>query len=222
MKTWMHVSTAVGVAAMSLLAACKAAEDPERVADRVAYAEEFRTVRIDATASTATQLAVHACAGLFNRRLGGSVFVQTDEDVPMSRIDGALLRDEHWLATLGLAPAATVEYAAFLNECVTEFDGCVRYSYATQQEILPAILTAAAAHGVPPLDVETPIACPAPVLDAVEVFADKATQLLSTQYVYENLLAQTSGLAMLNPGYNHEPEDLANPDMHADSDHQNR
>lgn len=213
METRVHVIAAGCLALLLPLPACKATEENDRTVAQVEYAAEFRIVRIDASASTATQLAVHACAGLFNRRLGGSVFVQTDEDVPQSRIDGALLRDERWLETLNLTPAATVGFQEFLNECVAEFDDCVRYSYATQQEILPAILTAAAAQGAVPLDVEAPVACPAPVLDAVKVFADKPTQLLSTQYVYENFLAQTSGLAMLNPGYNREPKDLANPDM---------
>ena len=31
------------------------------------YAESFRIVRIDASASVPTQLSVHACAGLYNR-----------------------------------------------------------------------------------------------------------------------------------------------------------
>lgn len=187
--------------------------DEDGPRDTEKYATSFRVVRIAAPATAATQLAVHACAGLANRKLGGSVFVQTDEDVAQSRIDGALLKDELWLDTLGLEPSATVSATDFLNECVAEFGGCVRYSYEKQQAILPAILTAAAALGVVPLADESPLQCQDPVLDATQVFKDKTTQLQATEYVYENHLADTTGLAMLNPGYDREPEDLANPSL---------
>lgn len=180
------------------------------------YAKAFRVVRISAPASAATQLAVHACAGLANRKLGGSVFVQTDEDVPQSRIDGAVLKDELWFASLGLTPSSTVGVAEFLTECVDMFNGCVRYSYEKQHEILPAILTASAALGVAPLADESPLQCKNPVLDATQVFKDKTTQYLSTKYVYENHLAQTTGIAMLNPGYEHAAEDLSNPKLIGD------
>lgn len=197
------------------LPGCKSGDDAN-LAPEGNYATSFRVVRITAPASAATQLAVHACAGLANRRLGGSVFVQTDEDVPQSRIDGAVLKDELWFASLGLTPSGTVGAAEFLNECVEAFDGCVRYSYEKQHEILPAILTASAALGVPPLADESPLQCESPVLDATQVFKDKTTQLLSTQYVYENHLAQTTGIAMLNPGYEHEAADLSSPKLIGD------
>ena len=182
-------------------------DDPTR------YAETFRAVRVTAALSLPDQLAVHACAGLYNRELGGSVFVSTDEDVPQSAIDGAVLRDEVWLEDLGLAPEETVEAPAFLSACVADFGECVRYDYATQQTLLPAILTAAAASGVPPLSTGSVATCETTVVDAVSVFADKATPIAATDYAREAYLAQTTGLAMLNPGYNRQPADLANPDV---------
>ena len=196
-----------------LLSACVFTDGGAKSGNTVSYAAEFRIIQIDASASAATQLAVHACAGLNNRKLGGSIFVQTDPDVAQARLDGAILGDELWLDTLNLQASATLTVADFLNECVAEFGGCLRYSYMNQQEILPAILTAAAALGVPPLADESPLTCPNPVLDATKVFAEKTTQLLSTQHVYENYLDQTSGIAMLNPGYNREDDDKADPDL---------
>ncbi|MCA9535847.1 MAG: hypothetical protein KC593_19310, partial [Myxococcales bacterium] len=176
------------------------------------YADEFRTVHVRASDSVATQLATHACAGLYNRRLGGSVFVQSDADVPQAAIDGAIAQDELWLDALGLESARDQEVPEFLAECVADF-GCVRYSYEAQQEILPSIMTVAAVRGAPMLSDEAPIRCEDPLVDATLEFAGKDTQLLATQHVYENYLEQTTGLAMLNPGYNRSPADLANPEI---------
>ena len=176
------------------------------------YAEEFRIVHVRASDSVATQLATHACVGLYNRRLGGSVFVQSDPDVPQSAIDGVVPQDELWLDALSLASSRSQEAPEFLQECVADF-GCVRYSYAEQREILPSILTVAAAHGAPMLADESPIRCDDPIVDATQEFAGMTTQLSATQHVYENYLGQTTGLAMLNPGYNRNADDLANPDL---------
>ncbi|RMF15291.1 MAG: hypothetical protein D6761_08145 [Candidatus Dadabacteria bacterium] len=173
----------------------------------------FRVVRVSKPASAAQQIAVHACAGLYNRQSGGSIFVQTDTDVTQSRIDGALTRDEVWLESMGLTPSATIAADDFLNECQATFPSCVRYSYGAQQEILPAILTAAAALGAVPVAEETGLKCDSPALDATAVFADRATPLLATEYVYAHYLTDTTGLAMLNPGYDRHAEDLANPDL---------
>ena len=180
------------------------------------FSKQFKIVRVDTSVSLPTQLAVHACAGLANRRLGGSVFVQTAANVPQSSIDGAVLQDELWFKPLGLAASQTVEAAEFVKTCVAEFGGCVRYSYATQHEILPSILTAAAALGVPPVATESPVACAKPTLDATTALAGKNTQLLATQYAYENFLGKTTGLAMLNPGYNRTPKELDKPDLSDD------
>lgn len=187
-----------------LLAAC---DDGPR------YAESFTVVHLRAGDSVATQLAVHACAGLQNRRLGGSVFVQTDADVPQATLDGALVDDGIWLEALGLAGEAELEAAPFLETCVKEARGCLRYSYAAQQEILPAILTVAAAKGLPPLADESPFPCERPDIDALELFAGQDTQLLSTEVARQTALAETSGLAMLNPGYDRHADDLSDPEL---------
>lgn len=203
--------TALGVWAVACTTPAPSAKTA-KTGEAERYAEAFRVVRVDVSASVPTQLAVHACAGLRNRELGGSVFVQTDEDVPQSRIDGAGLKDELWLETLGLRPTGSEPYAEFLSACLADF-GCARYDYGAQQEILPAILTASAALGVVPLAEQSPLRCETPAFDAVQAFAGKDSQLASTRYVYENHLDKTTGLAMLNPGYDREPEDLANPGL---------
>ncbi|MFZ4739201.1 MAG: hypothetical protein ACOYM9_24810 [Bradymonadia bacterium] len=177
----------------------------------VNYAETFRAVRIDASFTPAEQLSVHACAGLYNARLGGSVLVVTDEDVPQAGIDGSFVRDELWLEPLELAPSETVPARDFLSACVADFGGCVRYTHTTQREFLPSILTAAAALGVPMLADESELSCLDPTFDATEVFAGFTTQREATEFVYQNFLGQTTGLAMLNPGYDRFASDLSAP-----------
>ena len=113
---------------------------------------------------------MHDCAGLYNARLGGSVLVVTDEDVPQAGIDGSFVRDELWLEPLELAPSETVPARDFLSACVADFGGCVRYTHTTQREFLPSILTAAAALGVPMLADESELSCLDPTFDATEVF----------------------------------------------------
>ena len=200
-----------------MLSACQSSAVTQPVPEGPSYADAFTIVHIDKTVDTPTQLAVHACAGLHNRELGGSIFVQTDEDVPSSKIDGAVANDQIWLAPLGLKAAATVPARDFLAQCVQRFNGCVAFSYPEQQEIMPAIFTSAAALGAVPVTNESELSCKSIALDARAVFADKKTQLLSTKYAYENYLTMTTGLAMLNPGYNQQPEDQSNPDINSDT-----
>jgi len=167
--------------------------------DEVQYATEFTVVEVDPATPAPLQLAVQACAGLSNRKLGGSVYVKTEAN------------DAQWLDELDMTPRDVVDAADFLATCVAEFPTCVRYAYADQQRLLPSILTAAAALGAVPLDSGMSDACDNVVLDATVEFADKTTPYLATQYVFENYLDKTTGLAMLNPGYDTAARDLANP-----------
>ncbi len=159
-------------------------------------------VRASSTSAPATQLAVQACAGLANRDVGGSVFVELDP------------HDPGWLDELGLAASETLDEADFLARCAAHRP-CVRYDYATQQALLPSILTVASTLGAVPLDDGRPLACPSPVFDAVQAFADRQTPLLATRYAFESFGEQTTGLAMLNPGYDQAPKDPANPALNA-------
>lgn len=166
------------------------------------YAAEFRSVTIDAGAPTTLQIAVRACAGLYNRELGGSIYVQMDA------------QDEYWLTELNLQPSDVIDAQDFLNECVAVFPSCVRYSYADQQLLTPSVITVASAIGAVPLDVGMTPTCDAPTFDATVEFAVRNTPYLAAKYVFENYLDQTTGLAMLNPGYEiWNPTDVSNPEV---------
>lgn len=168
------------------------------------YASEFTAVELGQQAPPTLQMAVQACAGLKNRKLGGSVFVMMES------------HDEHWLNELALKPKEVITASDFLDACVVEFPTCVRYSYADQHEVLPSILTIASVLEALPLDVEMTSECGNVALDATTELKDKNTPYLATEYVFQNYIAQTTGLAMLNPGYEKHPEDYSAPDITKD------
>ncbi len=162
-------------------------------------AQPITVVRLDSKVSPPTQLAVAACAGLHNRKAGGSVYLDSDS------------HDLGWLTELGLTAAVKVGAEEFLTSCATTFPTCVRYDYAKQKALLPNVLTAAAALGAVPLDVSLKVPCASPVFDAVAELADKSSPPLATKYVFSKFAAQTTGLAMLNPGYELSPSSPRSP-----------
>ena len=96
------------------------------------YATEFTAVVLDAGETPTFQIAIQACVGLHNRRIGGSYY---------------LLKEAHdwdWLNELGILAARTIDSSEFLNACLNEFSGCLKYNYAEQQSILPSLLSVAA------------------------------------------------------------------------------
>lgn len=161
----------------------------------------FTVVHIEPGLTPAMTLAVQACAGLHNRKAGGSVYIDADP------------HDLTWLKDLGAVPTKTVDPQQFLTSCITEFPACVRYDYTNQQKLLPNILTVASALDAVPVDGSMNVACDKPAFDAIAEFADKSTPALSTQYVFDKYGAQTTGLAMLNPGYEIDPVDTAAPNI---------
>jgi len=167
-------------------------------------ASEFLVVDIAPETPAPLQLAVQACAGLYNRELGGSVYTRMDEN------------DARWLDELALAPADTVEAQAFLEACVVRFPACVRYAYDSQQALLPNILTVGAALGAVPLDIDLAVPCGQVAFDATVEFAARNTAELATKYVADHYLDQTTGLAMLNPGYEINAADPSIPAMTRD------
>lgn len=200
----MPVSTPRGILALltpcaTLLAGCGAAE--ERALPEPA---PFTVVELAATAPAPLQLAVHACAGLRNRARGGSVYVHAEA------------HDAQWLGELALEPAATVPAADFLATCAAELPACARYSYASQQRLLPSILTVASALGALPLDDGLGISCAEVAFDATTELAARDTPLLATRYAFEHHLGATTGLAMLNPGYDLNAGDVSNPGLTRD------
>ncbi len=159
----------------------------------------FTVVRVDASLSAPQKLAVQACVGLRNRATPGSVYVD------------ATPYDGTWLKELGMVPAATIGAKEFLASCVGEIGACVRYDYAAQRPLLPNVLTAAAALGAVPLDRALDLPCESPAFDAIAELADKATPELATRYVFEKFGDKTTGLAMLNPGYDTNPPKVSAP-----------
>ena len=161
-------------------------------------------VQADAKSPPPVKLTLHACAGLYNGKKGGSVFVEAED------------RDRTWHEELSLKPDETLAEAEFLTRCVADFPTCVRYDYKAQQTLLPNVLTAAAALGAVPLDDSQSLACGSVAFDAKQAFADKTTPLLATQHVFEKFAKQTTGLAMLNPGYDSSMDSGANPAVTGD------
>jgi hypothetical protein len=161
----------------------------------------FTVVHVEPDAPPPFQLAVQACAGLHNRSAAGSVYVDADP------------HDLTWLDDLGWVPAKTVGADEFLRSCVAAFPACVRYDYKGQQPLLPNILTAAAALGAVPVDGSLPVPCDSPVFDALAELKDASTPAAATRYVFDRYGAQTTGLAMLDPGYDAQPQDPGSPAM---------
>ncbi len=187
---------AIAIASMAIHA-CDTSEGPR-------YATDFIVVDAEAALPATVHLAVQACAGLANRKLGGSVYVQTGPN------------DADWLTRLELVPSAVVSAQDFLESCVAEFPRCVRYSYADQQTLLPNILTVGAALGAVPLDEDLTVACNSMVFDARTEFATANTPEAATRYVLDRYIGRTTGLAMLNPGYEIQAADLENPPITRD------
>lgn len=172
--------------------------------DEGVFADGFTVVEVDPSTPAPMQLAVQACVGLYNRQAGGAAYVRMLE------------QDGRWLGELGLTPKETVGAQDFLDACVARFPACVRYSYGAQQRLLPNILTVAAATGAVPLDTELAVPCTDVVFDATVEFADLDTPYLATKYVFDHYVQQTTGLAMLNPGYDTNASDLSNPGLTRD------
>jgi len=161
----------------------------------------LKVVDIDAKLPASVKIAVQAGVGLFNRKHGGSVYARMKD------------KDDKWIEELGLSPTETLDAMQFLNISMQEFPRCVRYSYREQQELLPNILTVAAVLEAIPIDVDMDVDCSDIVFDATETFRDLNTPRLATEYVYFNFVHDTTGLAMLNPGYSRGQEKVWDPKL---------
>lgn len=161
-------------------------------------------VRIDPATSPAVKIAAQACAGLWNRKYGGSVFTQMDG------------KDLAWMEELGLKPDSTLNVEEFLDLSKTEFPRHVRYSHARQQTLLPNILTVGAVLEAVPVAEEMEAQWGDCAFDATAVFSALNTPYLATKYVYENHVNGTTGLAMLNPGYDTRAKRVWNPGLAGD------
>lgn len=181
--------------------ACSASDEvSEGVSGKV---HPFKVVDIEPETPPATQLAVQACAGLYNRGQGGSVYTRTSD------------KDSRWLDELHLVPAEIITAAAFLETCAAAFP-CVRYAYSAQQDLLPSILTVGAVLGAVPLDEGMAVSCDNAIFDATVAFEERDTPYRATKYVYDTYVEETTGLAMLNPGYDTNDPRVWDPPMTRD------
>lgn len=191
------LSSTTAVAGATILPAPDASSTPptditEGRADTAPLPTEGRTLRVvDIAPETnpAVKIAVQACVGVCNRNSGGSVFTRMSD------------KDTQWLEALELQPDTVLNTDQFLDACRVECPRYVRYSYAKQQALLPNILTVSAVLEAIPIAEEMDIQWGDMVFDATAAFADHDTPYLATKYVYEHYVNETTGLAMLNPGY---------------------
>ncbi|MBK7977809.1 MAG: hypothetical protein IPK07_32690 [Deltaproteobacteria bacterium] len=186
---WRRGPRARGVAALVVVVLASPPLGCSSSGDGAGTARAFRVVTVDPATAPPVQLAVQACAGLYNRSHGGSVYTRMSE------------KDSRWLDDLGLVPDETVDVGPFLDACLADFPRCVRYSYADQQTLVPNVLTVGAALEAVPLDESMDVACQDVAFDARVEFRDRSTPYEATRYVYERYVDDTTGLAMLNPGY---------------------
>lgn len=161
-------------------------------------------VNIDPATDPAVTIAVQACAGLCNRTHGGSVFTHMDD------------KDLQWIKELALQPDRTLTAGAFLDACKAEYPRYVRYSYKKQQALLPNILTVSAVLEAVPIAEEMDMQWGDLAFDATVVFADHDTPYHATKYVYEHFVNETTGLAMLNPGYSRNNRKVWDPKLSGD------
>jgi len=158
-------------------------------------------VHIDPETTPAVKIAVQACAGLCNRNRGGTVFTHMDD------------KDLQWIKELVLQPDRTLTAGEFLDACKAEFPRWVKYSYDKQRALLPNILTVGAALEAIPIAEEMNIQWGELVFDATAEFRDRDTPYLATKYVYEKYVNETTGLAMLNPGYSANDKKVWDPGL---------
>lgn len=161
-------------------------------------------VYIDPATDPAVRIAVQACAGLSNRKQGGSVFTHMND------------KDLQWIQELELQPDKTLNADEFLDACRTEFPRCVRYAYDKQRALLPNILTVSAVLEAVPVAEEMDMPWGEVVFDATAVLKDHDTPYLATKYVYEHYVDETTGLAMLNPGYSRDNRKVWDPKLSGD------
>lgn len=163
--------------------------------------QSLTLVHMPPETAPAVKIAVQACAGLCNRKRGGSVFTQMDD------------KDLQWIKELELKPDKTLTADEFLDACKAEFPRRVKYSYDKQRALLPNILTVSAVLEAIPVAEEMNIQWGELVFDGTEEFRERDTPYLATKYVYEKYVNETTGLAMLNPGYSTNDKKVWNPGL---------
>lgn len=164
-------------------------------------------VVIDLTDTSLSQqsiLATQVCAGLYNRDTSSqatTVYLMVSE--PYS---------SEWLLDIeGVENPPVTAAQDFIGSCLarkSSVGGYILYDYATQQQLLPNLITLAAVLDAVPLEAGDPAlsADAALLFDATAEWAG-LTPLQATEDVYAKYVSNTTTLAFINPGY----DNAANP-----------
>jgi len=167
-------------------------------------------------------LVVQVCAGLYNRddnHFGGQ------EVYTLGSTNNLL--DGLWLAELeGFVPETT-SADAFVTECLQNMaEGYFLYDYEEQKALIPNVITMAAVTSAVPI--ATSMVGSLRLPPSLEQRFDLArrwkfhTPLMATSEMYNRYINETTGLAKVNPGYDHnqgvkgkfDPPLTGNSDMH--------
>ena len=166
----------------------------------------------DHEVSLADRLAALACQGLMNRKENQTI--EEDEVAVYTLKEGW---DVEWLETaMEQDPTweqVVVPNKQFLNEvCAARNFPKMLYSKELHHEIIPQLITLAGVLDAVPLDVDSGMEVdPAwaeheVAFDALVEFPE-VSELLATQFVFDNYGHLTTGVAMMNPGWR-QPDDL--------------
>ena len=151
-----------------------------------------------------TIIAVQVCAGLFNRNTSDaatSVFTLMDSHSDHGQAD------REWLSAIynTTDPALTTP-DDLLKACMSHSGSSggrrIRYNYTAQKEVVPILLTVAGVLGAVPLEDDNPAAAEAEIVfDALQAWSGLDIDEV-TLSVFEHYGNKTTGMAMLDPGYN--------------------
>ena len=159
--------------------------------------DDILVLNLVPTPPQADLLAILVCCGLFNRASSNS-----------SCYTVASSNDIDWLAIVAPSlpsPPPFTPIADFMRACFTSaaFDATIEFDYTQQQELVPNVITVAAALSAVPLAASSSFMPPSPRLlfNATALWPRGTTPLQATQYVYERWSNTSRSIAMMNPGY---------------------
>jgi hypothetical protein len=187
------------------------------VATAAAAAAAVPSVVLSAPDSLSPQawLAAQVCSGLYNRDASAdATTVYSLVSEPYS---------SQWLADIeGVLSPEITPTEDFINSCLGNqklVQGFILYDYATQQALLPNLVTLAAVLDAVPLEAADAALIlgagagaepPVMVFDATAAWAG-FTPLQATEYMFVGHVSETSTLAFMNPGYDNAADPSSPP-----------